>query len=101
MGDGFIRVDESGHVTYASPNALSVYRKLGLTDDLSGKSLAGITRELVPPAMRPDEENISAVLGGRMPRDTELGNAQATAILRSIRSAPQASTPVPWCCSAT
>ena len=38
--------------------------------------------------MRPDEETISAVLGGRMPRDTELGNAQATLILRSIPLSP-------------
>ena len=38
--------------------------------------------------MRPDEETISAVLGGRMPRDTELGNAQATVILRSIPLRP-------------
>jgi two-component sensor histidine kinase len=88
VGDGFIRVDESGNVTYASPNALSVYRKLGLSGDLSGKSLAGLTRELVPPGMRPDEETISAVLGGRMPRDTELGTAQATVILRSIPLRP-------------
>jgi len=77
VGDGFIRVDEAGDVGYASPNALSVYRKLGLAGDLSGKSLAGVTRELVPPAMRPDEETVSAVLGGRMPRDVELGNSQA------------------------
>ena len=88
VGDGFIRVDDSGNVTYASPNALSVYRKLGLSGDLSGKSLAGLTRELVPPAMRPDEETISAVLGGRMPRDIELGTAQATVILRSIPLRP-------------
>jgi two-component sensor histidine kinase len=89
VGDGFIRVDAEGRVTYASPNALSVYRKLGLTGDLSGKSLADITRELVPPAMRGDEETISAVLGGRIPRDTELGNAQATVILRSIPLRPE------------
>ena len=89
VGDGFIRVDAEGHVTYASPNALSVYRKLGLTGDLSGTSLAGQTRELVPAGMRPDEETISAVLGGRMPRDTELGNAQATLILRSIPLSPE------------
>ena len=89
VGDGFIRVDAEGHVTYASPNALSVYRKLGLTGDLSGVSLAGQTRELVPAGMRPDEETISAVLGGRMPRDTELGNAQATLILRSIPLSPE------------
>jgi two-component sensor histidine kinase len=88
VGDGFIRVDETGHVTYASPNALSVYRRLGLTGDLSGKSLAGLTRELVPPAMRVDEEALSAVLSGRVPRDTEVGNSQATVILRAIPLRP-------------
>ncbi len=88
VGDGFIRVDVSGRVTYASPNALSVYRRLGVTGDLSGKSLAEVTRELVPAGMRPDEETISAVLGARMPRDTELGNTQATVILRSIPLRP-------------
>ncbi len=89
VGDGFIRVDAIGDVTYASPNALSVYRKLGLTGDLSGKSLAGITRELVPAGMRPDEETLSAVLGGRMPRDTELGGSMATVILRSLPLRPE------------
>jgi two-component sensor histidine kinase len=88
VGDGFIRVDVAGDVGYASPNALSVYRKLGLAGDLTGKSLAGVTRELVPPAMRPDEETVSAVLGGRVPRDVELGNSQATLILRSIPLRP-------------
>ena len=88
VGDGFIRVDEAGNVTYASPNALSVYRKLGLTDDLSGKSLATVTRALVPSGLRNDEEAIGAVLGGQVPRDTELGNSQATVILRAIPLRP-------------
>ncbi len=88
VGDGFIRVDAAGNVTYASPNALSVYRKLGLTGDLSGTSLAGITRELVPPGMRPDEETFSAVLGARQPRDIELGSSLATVIVRSIPLRP-------------
>ena len=39
---------------------------------MSAGPLAGITRELVPATRRPDEENISAVLGGRVPRDAEL-----------------------------
>ncbi len=89
VGDGFIRVDADGLVTYASPNALSVYRKLGLTGDLSGQSLAAVTRELVPAALRPDEESLSAVLGGRVPRDTEVGNASATVILRSLPLSPE------------
>ncbi|MCW2779679.1 MAG: histidine kinase, dimerization/phosphoacceptor [Marmoricola sp.] len=88
VGDGFIRVDSSGRVAYASPNALSVYRKLGLQGDLAGLSLADTTRELIPPRQRPDEETISAVLGGRMPRDTELGNSGATVIMRAIPMRP-------------
>ena len=36
VGDGFLRVDAEGRVVYASPNALSVYRRLGLTGDLAG-----------------------------------------------------------------
>ena len=57
----------TGRVAYASPNALSVYRRLGLTGDLAGLLLADLTRELVPPRRRPDEETLSAVLGGRAP----------------------------------
>ena len=88
VGDGFIRVDAAGTVTYASPNAMSVFRKLGLTTDLTGQHLAAVTRALVPPELRPDEESISAVLGGRMPRDTEIGNRAGTVIARSIPLRP-------------
>ncbi|MFT4011542.1 MAG: histidine kinase N-terminal domain-containing protein, partial [Nocardioidaceae bacterium] len=88
VGDGFIRVDARGSVTYASPNALSVFRRLGLTADLTGLSLAGTIRELVPASRRPDEETISAVLGGKLPRDAELGNGQTTVIFRSIPLRP-------------
>jgi two-component sensor histidine kinase len=88
VGDGFVRVDSSGLVTYASPNAMSVYRKLGLSTDLAGQHLAEVTRELVPPEMRPDEESITAVLGGRMPRDTEIGNQKGTVIVRAIPLRP-------------
>lgn len=84
VGDGFIRLDGSGLVSYASPNALSVYRRLGLTTDLAGQELAAVTRGLVPAAMRPDEETVSAVLGARAAREVELGNGIATVILRAI-----------------
>ncbi len=88
VGDGFVRIDASGRVTYASPNALSVYRRLGLSSDLTGLDLAETTRALVPPSRRPDEETLSAVLGGRLPRDTEIGNDEAALILRSIPLRP-------------
>ncbi|GAB2726336.1 sensor histidine kinase [Nocardioides pakistanensis] len=88
VGDGFVRIDAGGRVTYASPNALSVYRKLGLTGDLTGLDLAEITRALVPPRHRPDEETLSSVLSGKRPLDTEVGNADATLIVRSIPLRP-------------
>jgi two-component sensor histidine kinase len=88
VGDGFVRVDATGRVTYASPNALSVYRRLGLTTDLTGLNLADTTRELVPVKSRPDEETLSAVLGGRLPRDTEVGTEDTVLILRAIPLRP-------------
>ena len=88
VGDGFVRVDAAGRVTYASPNALSVYRKLGLTGDLTDQVLADVTRQVVPPELRPDEETISAVLGAKAPRDAEIGNRDATVIVRAIPLRP-------------
>jgi two-component sensor histidine kinase len=89
VGDGFLRVDATGRVVYASPNGLSVFRRLGHSGDLTGLSLADTTRELVPPRRRPDEETLSAVLGGRAHRDTEIGTDGVSLIVRSIPLRPQ------------
>jgi len=89
VGDGFLRIDAAGRVTYASPNALSVYRRLGLSADLTGLLLAETTRSLVPPARRPDEETLSAVLGGTSARDIETGTEDTTLILRAIPLRPK------------
>jgi two-component sensor histidine kinase len=77
-------VDASGRVAYASPNAHSVYRRLGWSGDLDGHDLAELTREVVPPRRRADEETLSAVLGGRVHGDTEVGDDQVTLIVRAI-----------------
>jgi two-component system, sensor histidine kinase PdtaS len=47
VGDGFIRLDVDGVVAYASPNALSAYHRMGLTSELEGHNLIGITRPLI------------------------------------------------------
>ncbi|GAB3991276.1 sensor histidine kinase [Nocardioides marmoraquaticus] len=91
VGDGFVRLDPAGRVAYASPNALSVYRRLGLVGDLAGRSLAEVTRELVPPDVRAEEEVVTGVLGGRSGADVELGNEQATVVVRSIPLRPEGS----------
>jgi two-component system, sensor histidine kinase PdtaS len=46
-GDGLIRVDPSGVVAFASPNALSAYHRMGHAADLVGVRLAARTRELI------------------------------------------------------
>ncbi|HEX6148643.1 sensor histidine kinase [Nocardioides sp.] len=89
VGDGFVRIDDAGRVEYASPNALSVFRRLGLNGDLQGLVLADVTRELVPPKRRPDEEVLSAVLAGRAHRDTELATDEVALIVRAIPLRPE------------
>ena len=84
VGDGFLRLGPRGLVEYASPNAVSVYRRLGLARDLAGLDLASTTRELVPATRRPDEETLSAVLSGRAPRDTEITDGSTVVIVRSV-----------------
>src|SRR5439155_4085866 len=39
VGDGFLRLDETGVIVYASPNAVSAYRRLGVTANLIGEHL--------------------------------------------------------------
>lgn len=88
VGDGFVRVETDGRVRYASPNALSVYRRLGHRGDLVGANLADLTRALVPPRRRPDEETLSAVLGGRAHRDAEIATDAVAVVLRAIPLRP-------------
>ncbi len=63
VGDGLIRLDADGNVTYASPNALSAYRRLGLATDLVGTHLGRLTAELAP-TRGPVEEALAVVAGG-------------------------------------
>jgi two-component system, sensor histidine kinase PdtaS len=39
VGDGLMRLDSRGVVTYASPNAMSAYRRLGSLDHISGQHI--------------------------------------------------------------
>jgi two-component sensor histidine kinase len=42
VGDGFLRLDSEGRVLYASPNAISAYRRLGVISNIVGERLADI-----------------------------------------------------------
>ena len=40
VGDGMVRLDATGTVIYASPNAMSAYRRLGVSGAVMGRNLA-------------------------------------------------------------
>lgn len=42
VGDGIMRIDEVGTVTYASPNAISAYRRLGHLDAVHDQNIAEV-----------------------------------------------------------
>ena len=93
VGDGLIRLDEHGVVTFASPNALSAYRRLGLAGDLAGAHLGDVTARLAAggPAgslAPPVDEALSMVVSGWAARETEV-EASGTALrLRVIPLVP-------------
>ncbi|MGH3366642.1 MAG: histidine kinase N-terminal domain-containing protein [Nocardioidaceae bacterium] len=88
VGDGLVRLDATGVVTYASPNAQSAYRRLGIAGDLVGEHFGELTATLLPPSDRPIDEVVTAAVSGRLSRAAEVENAQATLILRSIPLTP-------------
>jgi two-component sensor histidine kinase len=83
VGDGLLRLGRSGRVTYASPNALSAYRRLGLAADLMGADLGTLTSKLCPPG-EPVDESLMVVASGRAPRESEVDSNGAVVQLRSI-----------------
>lgn len=42
VGDGMIRLDGMGRVLYASPNAVSAYRRLGIVSNIQGERLVDV-----------------------------------------------------------
>ena len=87
-GDGLIRLDADGTVAYASPNALSAYRRLGHRGDLVALSLAEVTAALAPPGPAPVDEPVTRIAGGRAPRLGEVEAKDAVIQLRSIPLRP-------------
>lgn len=82
VGDGFVRLGADGVVEYASPNALSAYRRLGLVGDLAGVNLAAVTAELAD--AKPTHLGVRGALHGREPVETEVEGEDVSVALRLI-----------------
>jgi len=70
-----MRLDAAGRVEYASPNALSAYRRLGISRNLVGEHLGDLGV---------DEKRIYGVLDTRVPAEHEVEANGATVARRAI-----------------
>jgi len=83
VGDGVMRLDADGTVSYASPNAVSAIHRLGHVGDVTGTSLVGIASEMLRNE-DPVDETLALVVTGRAPWRTEVESRGASVSMRAI-----------------
>src|SRR3954447_3987642 len=88
VGDGLVRLDADGTVSFASPNALSAYRRLGHPGDLEGLRLDEVTAALAPRSMTATDLPVGAIARGRISRNGEVETRDAIVDLRAIPLRP-------------
>ena len=81
--DGLLRLDTNGIVTFASPNGLSAFNRMGFEGELERKSLAEVTTELIGSQLDVDE-SLPLVVTGRAPWRADVESKGVTVSLRSI-----------------
>lgn len=94
-GDGFIRVEAGGRVTYSSPNALSAVHRMGWTTDLGGSKVSDVLATLLTdPFESADAGSMIEAAAGTVGSATlptpdmtlrmELDARRATVLLRAV-----------------
>ncbi|MCS0500246.1 sensor histidine kinase [Protaetiibacter mangrovi] len=81
--DGLIRLDVDGNVTFASPNGLSAFNRMGFAGELEGESLAEVATGLLSGKITVDE-SLPLVVTGRAPWRTDIEARGVTVTLRTI-----------------
>jgi len=90
VGDGLVRLDAGGKVTYASPNAQSAYRRLGMAAHLVGEDLSAMTGRLADDPLDGSEAaaRVLAALRGESPPRWEVEARGATVLMRALPLMP-------------
>lgn len=81
VGDGLIKLDPGGRVEYASPNATSALRRLGLATHILGQSFIDVAQRL---AHKPFVGTSAAVVSGRVAGRLDLAGQHATVMVRTL-----------------
>ena len=101
VGDGLIRTDADGKVTYASPNGVSAFRRLGITGDLEGTDLVEVTQALVPAPTGPPTRRSSRHSRAGPVRRPSWRTALPRSACGPSRCGRRARRPVRWSSCAT
>ena len=84
VGDGLIRLDVNGVISYASPNARSAFSRLGWVGELDGYPLAQAADSLQNASPEPHEEALAVSLSGKNLRRVEIENQSGTIDLLAL-----------------
>ncbi len=83
VGDGSLRVRPEGTVSFASPNAVSAFKRLGWTGELLGENFAEVIGALQGGRCEPVDEVPGPLLTHRRVREADLETRGAAARLRT------------------
>jgi len=81
--DGLVRLDQSGRVLFASPNALSMFNRGGLDGELEGRLFSEVVKKMSTDSGNLDE-GLPLILTGKGAWRSDLEFPEITVALRSI-----------------
>ncbi len=78
VGDGLIRLDVNGVISYASPNARSAFNRMGWDSELESFSLSDVAEKVSKERKDAHEEGLQTQLNGKALRRVEIENQGGT-----------------------
>lgn len=78
VGDGLIRLDVNGVISYASPNARSAFSRMGLKSEIENSKLGDVAEAVARNSPNPHEEGIRTRLNGKTLRRVDIDNQGTT-----------------------
>jgi|FreactcultureFD7_1027221.scaffolds.fasta_scaffold00018_89 two-component sensor histidine kinase len=75
VGDGLIRLDASGTISYASPNARSAFNRAGWSGELENHKLGEVIESVIPKQLQPTDETWLNRMSGKSVRREEFENS--------------------------
>ena len=82
VGEGLILLDTAGAIGYASPNAVTVYRQLGLTSDLIGEMIVPLTVSLMNKSGTPVDTSLTASFRSPHSEEADIDTGEASMFMR-------------------